>query len=469
MYKYLFKFSLALLSVFFLVSSCSEEIKPEAITLEVTPDNLEFDQGGGEEDIYVQTNMLWTSSTDAEWISLSQTTSNESGTLTIDVSPNFTTASRTATVSIIANGQSREVQVQQMGAQIANGIPPDPTGMRDINSVEMARELKVGWNLGWYLEDTRGEINWSPQINQTFIDSVKAAGFNAVRIPVAWNKFSDARIFIIDEAWMESVEEVVNHVLNSDMYVIINIQWDEGWVHPTFAEQEYVTNRLNALWRQIAVRFRDYDDKLLFAGLNQVMWSGNSTVENFTVQNKYNQAFVNTVRDTGGRNAYRHLVVQGYNTSIDHTINYAKMPEDTVEDKLMMEVHFFDPSNFTLQHNSNITQWGKDASNITLTERWANESHVDRQFKKMKTNFVDKGVGVILGEYGAISRLDVDGHDTFREYYIRYVTKSAYNHGLVSFYWDNGRIENNGFAIFNRRTGTVLFPNILSAIMDSID
>jgi len=474
MYKHLFKFNLALLSIFILTSSCSEEeVIPEAVTLEVTPSNLEFEAGGGEEDVYVQTNALWTSSSEADWISLSQSTSNESGTLTITVSQNPTRESRTVNVTIIAEEKSRVIKVMQLGAQDVYGIPPDPTGMRDLNSVEMARELKVGWNLGNSLEAIGGETAWgNPRTTQSFIDDVKAAGFNAVRIPVAWSRFSDASTFTIEPDWMERVEEVVNYVLDSDMYAIINIHWDEGWIQPTYAQQEYVTNRLDAMWRQIAINFRDYDDKLLFAGTNEVMVTGDygtPTVEYYTVQNGYNQTFVNTVRATGGRNAYRHLVVQGFNTNIDHTINFARMPEDTIEERLMMEVHYYDPYNFALNENSNISQWGKDATNPTLTETWANESYVDRQFNKMKTQFIDKGVGVILGEYGAISRLNVEGHDRFREYYVQYITQSAHNHGLVPFYWDNGYSGDHGFALFDRSNGAVLYPNILRAIMDSIE
>jgi len=474
MYLNHFKTIIALFLAVIIISSCSEEeVLPDEVILEAATDMLEFDSDGGEGDIYVQANRIWTAATEAEWVSLMQSTNTESGTLTVTVAPNQGMENRNAQVSIIAEGHTRVIQITQLGAQDAYGIPADPTGMRDLSSVEMARELKMGWNLGNSLEAIGGETAWgNPRTTQSFINDVKAAGFNAVRIPVAWSRFSDASTFTIDEAWMDRVEEVVNYVLDSDMYAIINIHWDNGWIQPTYAEQEYVTQRLDAMWRQIAINFRDYDDKLLFAGTNEVMVTGDystPTEEYYTVQNSYNQTFVNTVRTTGGRNAYRHLVVQGYNTNIDHTINFARIPEDTVEERLMMEVHYYDPYNFALNENSTITQWGKDATDPSVTETWANESYVDRQFNKMKTQFVDKGVGVVLGEYGAISRLNVEGHDKFREYYVRYITQSAHNHGLVPFYWDNGYSGNHGFALFDRSTGDVLYPNILRAIMDSID
>jgi endoglucanase len=108
---------------------------------------------------------------------------------------------------------------------------------------------------------------------------------------------------MIDASWLDRVEEVVNYVLSDGMYVIINEHWDNGWIQPTYAQQEYVNNRLAAMWQQIAVRFRDYDDHLLFAGTNEVMVTndyGTPIKEYYTVQNSYNQTFVNTVRSTGG-------------------------------------------------------------------------------------------------------------------------------------------------------------------------
>lgn len=469
-----FNYKIVVFLVAILVTSCSEEeVLPDEVTLEVTPDKLEFDSDGGEEHIYVQTNSNWTSSTEADWISLAQNTTAESGVLAITVIPNPTSESRTSQVAIIAEGFTKQVQIIQLGEPDTNGIPPDPTGMRDLNSVEMAKELRVGWNLGNSLEAIGGETAWgNPPASNLLISEIKAAGFNAVRIPVAWSVFSDENSFTIESSWMERVEEVVNYVLENDMYAIINIHWDNGWIQPTYAEQEYVTERLDAMWRQIAINFRDYDDKLLFAGTNEVMVTGDygtPTEEYYTVQNGYNQTFVNTVRATGGRNAYRHLVVQGYNTNIDHTVNFAVMPEDTVEERLMMEVHYYDPYNFTLNENSTVTQWGKDATDPAATETWANESYVDNQFQKMKTNFIDKGVGVILGEYGAISRINIEGHENYREYYVKYITQSAHNHGLIPFYWDNGYSGNHGFALFDRASGATLYPDILSAIIDSID
>jgi endoglucanase len=342
-----------------------------------------------------------------------------------------------------------------------------------VTSVELTRLMGIGWNVGNSLDAIGGETNWgNPLITQQLINSVKAAGFKTIRLPVAWSKFSDESNFVIQSAWMDRVEQVVNYALNADMYVVMNIHWDNGWMQPTYAQQNYVNNRLTIMWSQIATRFSNYDDRLLFAGTNEVMVDGDygtPTVEYYTVQNSFNQTFVNAVRATGGKNATRHLVVQGFNTNIDHTVNFAKIPTDTVSNRLMMEVHYYDPYNFTLNTSSNITQWGSIATNPSATETWANESYTDAQFQKMKVNFVDKGVGVILGEYGVVSRTNVADHETYRNYWNEYITKSAYTRGLVPVYWDNGFGGNGGMALFDRASGTQLYPNLIQAIVKADD
>lgn len=347
------------------------------------------------------------------------------------------------------------------------------TGAGGLTSVELTRQMGIGWNLGNSLEAIGGETNWgNPLVTRQLINSVKAAGFKTLRLPVAWSRFSNEQNFTIQSAWMDRVEQVVNYALDADMYVVMNIHWDGGWMQPTFAQQNYVNNRLTIMWTQIATRFNNYDDRLLFAGTNEVMVEGDygtPTAEYYTVQNSFNQTFVNAVRATGGKNATRHLVVQGFNTNIDHTVNFAVIPTDTVANKLMMEVHYYDPYNFTLNTESNITQWGSIATDPSVTETWANESYTNAQFQKMKTNFVDRGIGVILGEYGVVSRLNVPGHETYRNYWNEYITRSAYARGLVPVYWDNGFAGNGGMALFDRNTGAPLYPNLVEAIVKADD
>jgi endoglucanase len=354
-----------------------------------------------------------------------------------------------------------------------DSIAPDTTGMGSLNAVDFAKKFYRGWNLGNSLEAIGGETAWgNPLTTQNLIDSVKVAGFNAIRIPVAWSRFYDTSTYIIDTTWLDRVEEVVNYALSDSMYVIINEHWDGGWMQPTYAQQDYVRNRFKIMWQQIAVHFRDYDNHLLFAGTNEVMKEGDygtPTEEYYTVQNGFNQLFVNTVRSTGGRNTYRYLVVQGFNTNIDYTEDYFVAPQDIDSNRLMVEVHYYDPYNFTINSNSSLYVWGDNAPN---SESWANESHADDQFLKMKTNFIDNNYAVILGEYCAMARLDLgeennDIHAMYRLYWMQYITRSILQHGLVPFYWDSGYTGNDASGLFNRATGVQAYPDIIKAIIDT--
>jgi endoglucanase len=357
--------------------------------------------------------------------------------------------------------------------------------MRDLTSLELFRFISAGWNLGNSLESinvyngtyTGDETSWgNPVITRTLIDAVKAAGFNAVRIPCAWShSIEDESTYRIRTAWKERVEEVVNYVLDNGMYAIINIHWDGGWMdRPTFASQAAINGKLAALWKQIAIWFRDYNDYLLFAGTNEVHVEGDygtPSAENTEVQNSFNQTFVNTVRATGGRNAYRHLIVQAYNTNIEYATNYLTMPADTTSDRLMTEVHFYDPYDFALQEDGGYkTQWGSPFAGGDVSS-WGQEDWVNYAFGLMKTNFIDKGIGVIVGEYGAILRSALTSglqeHIRARNYYLEYVSKAARNNELVPFYWDNGNTGNNGFGLFDRYTGGIVYQDAVNAIIGS--
>jgi endoglucanase len=466
-------FSLILLSIVFLfVTSCHK--KDVVAELSVSSAEVLFNSDGGTNEVNISCNTNWRVSNTSPWCSVSTSAGNNNSKFILTVQPNSGTSERMASISVTAGTMTKVIKVRQFGKTVNDSTAPDQTGMSNLSSVELAKNMKIGWNVGNSLEAIGGETAWgNPQISQRLIDSVKAAGFNTVRIPVAWSRFTDASTYKIDTTWMARVEEVVNYVVKNNMYAIVNIHWDGGWMQPTYAKQDYVNDRLAKMWRQIAIRFRNYGDHLLFAGTNEVLVDGDygtPKTEYHTVQNSFNQTFVSTVRSTGGRNTYRHLVVQGFNTNIDHTVNYFKTPFDPTEHRLMVEVHYYDPYNFTLNDNSTITQWGKNATNPSKTETWANEAYADRQFLKMKTKFIDNGYAVILGEYAAMARLNL-GNDAanaeyaeYRRYYIEYITKSAIDHGLIPFYWDNGFTGDKGSGIFNRGTGAKAYPEIVKAI-----
>ena len=360
------------------------------------------------------------------------------------------------------------------GAAAAAAAPapvPAPSGMRDLTSLQLSKLMGAGWNLGNSLEAIGGETAWgNPATTQTLMTAVKAAGFKTVRIPVSWKQYADASDNI-SATWLTRVAEVVGFAQRAGLFAIINIHWDGGWMQPTFAAQTMANARITKFWTQIANHFKAYDDTLLFAGTNEVMVDGDygtPKAEYTTVQNGFNQQFVNAVRATGGNNAVRHLLVQGFNTNIDHAVAFAALPIDTTANRLMMEVHYYDPFNFTLNDKSAIWQWGAGATDPKATETWADEAYTDAQFQKMKTAFVDKGIPVILGEFAAMRRTEYTGAEAYRLAWDRYIARSAWTHGMVPVYWDAGAAtENHSSGLFNRSTGAQVYPDIIKALVDA--
>lgn len=358
---------------------------------------------------------------------------------------------------------------------------PTPTPTPGQTALAFSAQMSPGWNLGNSLESLGGAARPSatsletaygnPPVTQTLLDAIAAAGFKSVRIPVAWTQYSDAN-YTITPAWLTRVKEVVDYARHAGLYVVINIHYDGGWMQPTYAQQADVNARLTTFWTQIADEFRDDDDHLLFAGTNEVAIAGvysAPTAENCAVQNSFNQTFVNAVRATAGNNSDRYLVVQGYNTNIDYTLSCnSTLPSDVAKNKLMMEVHYYDPYDFTLDQNSTIWQWGSTATDPSLTDQtYGGEAYTDAQFQKMEQAFVDKGIPVILGEYGAISKTDYDPGGTYRTLWDAYVSRSAFQHGMVPMYWDNGYTGNHGLGLFDRSTGAQVYPKTVEAIVSA--
>jgi len=454
--------------------SLSKQVNVTQEVVKFSIDNKEFnvEAAGGDIVVTIQTSSTYTTTIQPRWITL-KSTSADNKTQTFTVAENISNVTRGGNILYISGDLSDTVKVQQAGKTLS--IPADATGMCS-DAKTLAAKMFMGWNPGNSLECPGSETAWgNPKITQLLIDSVKAAGFNAIRIPCAWDShLEDATTTLIKASWLARVKEVVDYCYNNNMYVIINIHWDGGWLeeNPTYAKQVAVNAKQKTLWEQIAVYFRDYDEHLMFAGTNEVHANYSTpTTENNIVQQSYNQTFVDAVRSTGGRNAYRNLIVQGYNTNIDHAVSFLKVATDNIVDRMIVEVHYYDPWDFAGDGSSSIYLWGSSYSSFGSISSWGQESHVVTQFNKMKTNFVDKGYPVILGEYGAIRRSSLTGdalthHLASRAYYLEYVTEQAKNNGMVPFYWDNGGTGNNGFALFNRNTNNVFDRQSLNALMN---
>jgi hypothetical protein len=291
---------------------------------------------------------------------------------------------------------------------------------------ELAAKINLGWNIGNTLEAIGGETAWgNPYITKSYVEFVKQKGFNAIRLPCSWNQYADAQTAQIKSTWLDRVKEVVQYCIDNDMYVILNIHWDGGWLEEncTTAKQQINNARQKAFWQQIATRLRDFDEHLLFASANEPNVSDATQMQ---VLLSYHQTFINAVRSTGGKNAFRVLVVQGPGTDIEKTNNLmTKLPVDQVPNRMMVEVHYYTPWNFTGMMKDEswgnmFYYWGKDFHSITdpaHNPTWGEESTVDTNFKLMKNQFVDKGIPVITlegvincSDACVISGYDNDGH-----------------------------------------------------------
>lgn len=480
------------------VSGCGKDgggEDPLKVELSATPESVIFDHSGGVQSVEVNSNYSWRIEyTTPGWCRPDVLYGSGNATVSVAADANQTSNDRSVSMTLVAQGADKvTINITQSGRPYTGPMPdvndpdylaPDNTGMRDLTAGAFAQMMTLGWNLGNSLEALiindgvygGGETSWgNAATSKILIDAVKAAGFNTIRIPVAWShKLVNQETYEVSIVWLNRVEEVVNYALDNEMFVMINVHWDGGWMDaPVYTSQEEINNKLAALWKQIALHFRDYDDQLLFAGTNEVHvkdYYGNPSNENIVVQSSFNQTFVNAVRETGGRNAYRHLIVQAFNTNIDHAYNYFELPVDNVEDKLMMEVHFYDPYDFALQESGIFkTEWGAGFVGGNVSD-WGQEEWVNTAFGKMKSKFVDQNIPVIMGEYGAVLRANLTGdaltrHIQARNYYLEYVTRAALTNGIIPVYWDNGHYGNNGFALFNRADGSVVDAEALQALV----
>ena len=355
----------------------------------------------------------------------------------------------------------------------------------DLNAQQLAYYMAPGWNLGNTMEagsntnlDTNkgglaAETTWqSTKTTQGIIDMVKAQGFKSIRIPCSWvmGHISDAATTQIDAAWMARVKEIVDYAIKADMYVIINDHWDGGWLEDSFKDVSEATvsknsAKLAVVWKQIAEEFKDYDERLLFAGLNEPAHSSGLAASAYVQALKtYEETFIKTVRATGGNNAKRVLIVQGPATSIDDTYNaFGEMPSDEAEKRLMLEIHSYDPWTFCgLEQDESWGKmqyyWGTDhtlsgAGNRNAT---SNEKDLLTLFQKMK-KYTDAGIPVVMGEYGANHRnvKSIKGqnqkkHDEAVAFWYEKATRYAMECGMIPFAWDLN------FSLFDRSKEAVL-------------
>ncbi len=293
------------------------------------------------------------------------------------------------------------------------------TSIRGLTPMEMISEMGLGINLGntfeacgdWIRQWGDGTPNayetaWgSPTVTEEMIRGYASEGFKTLRVPVAWsNMMAQDGTWIIHPDYLSRVRQVVGWALDAGLYVILNLHWDGGWLEDLPSDHDRVMGKYTAIWQQVSAAFRDDGDKLVFEAQNEELgwntvwnqWSGQGNKQlSYSLCNEVNQTFVNVVRESGGNNASRLLLVSGYNTDIGLTCDpLFRMPEDPAG-CLALSLHYYTPSTFAILEED--ADWGKCAASWGTDAEYA---ELSRNFGRIETCFVSKGIPVILGEFG---------------------------------------------------------------------
>lgn len=347
----------------------------------------------------------------------------------------------------------------------------DNLEMETLTAMDVVSEMKIGWNLGNTMDSLNSNLvkkmppeNWetawgNPVTSKELIDAVMAKGFNVIRIPVSWNDhILVAENWKIEESWLDRVQEIVDYAYDNGAYVILNTH-HESWYETYYDKEERSAEILTAVWSQIAERFQDYDEHLIFEGLNEprkigtdVEWNGGDQ-EGWDVVNDLNRVFVKTIRESGGNNPYRILMIPAYGANGWEGIKHLEIPDDN---KIIVSVHAYEPYDFALNVQGRGT-WDQDTTNI------------DTIINSLDTLFISKGIPVVIGEIGAMYK-NVEGNEEERAAWAEYYVSKAAEKGIPCVWWDNGAFEGNGelFGLIDRKTCEWKYPLVVEGLMKGV-
>ena len=385
-------------------------------------------------------------------------------------------------------------------------IQPEPMTDKSAYDYLIGEKIKVGLNIGNTLDAWRNvgaevasgeEVPWgNPRINQEFINGIKAAGFDIVRIPVTWMGFiGPPNDYHISEAYLKRVSEVVEYAHKAGLKVIINLHHDgstggtaetpidHGWLSINAARKDekgfqQVTFEFARVWTQIALYFKNHGDWLMFESFNEVHDGGWGWSKDFRanpkpqidITNQWNQVFTDVVRGTGGNNATRYLVIQTYNSMRSVILSdMFVLPNDPAPNKQIISYHYYDPYEFGIlgDQKGGSSEWGTDVD----------KQKVLADFAPLKEKFIDNKIPVIMGESGAALQLypsDKEKEERARKSrldYLSHVYGAAKKNGIIPIYWDNGATTGRGekFGLLSRTTGQPFSPEAEAAIKAMIN
>lgn len=448
----------------------TQEVEP--VTLELSSSSLDAQCYGATETITVKSGTQPTATSNVDWCkvvvgNISNTRETE---VKVIVGGNRKSSKRVANITISSGSASKTFTVRQDALTIETATTTAITPEIVFNTLQM------GWNMGNQMDansnGVASETVWgNKKCTQETFNGVKSAGFSSVRIPITWlGHIGEAPTYTIDEAWMARVEEIVGYCEKAGLVAIINTHHDENhgnsdnWQDVLKASQNSATNekikdQLFSMWCQIALRFKDKGQWLIFEPMNEINdggWGWSKVFQanpeaQYKVLNEWNQVFVDAVRSTGGNNATRWLCTVGYCQSPSFTIKGLKMPTDyTTANRLMVGMHDYDPYEYTLK-DPILRQFGHTADK-SLSPSSAEEGLV-WTFDQIKETYIDKGIPVYLGEMGCSMHNEEDM--PYQKYYQEYFCKAAADRQIPMLLWDNGAVgrgsERHGY--INHATG----------------
>ncbi|MGN0636921.1 MAG: cellulase family glycosylhydrolase [Huintestinicola sp.] len=336
-----------------------------------------------------------------------------------------------------------------------------------MTSMDIVKDMGAGWNLGNSLDalgtGLNSETAWgNPKTTKDMIDDICKAGFKTIRIPVSWGKHCDSK-GNVDKDWMKRVKEVVDYAYSNGVYVILNSHHDNSYYDiGGCVKSEETLNRsvkkMTTLWTQIANTFKDYDEHLIFETLNEPRtegsakeWSG-GTAEEREVVYTLNEKIVAAIRKTGGNNAYRHIMVPAYAaTSSTNILKQLELPDD---DRIIVSVHAYNPYFFAMDANGSGTFTDND------------KKELDKFFKELNSIFVSKGIPVVIGEFGATNKNNLEDRVAWAKYYV----SGAGKYNIPCVLWDNNSGRRSGgecFGIYSREKKAFNYPEIVEAIVQA--
>lgn len=348
------------------------------------------------------------------------------------------------------------------------------------DALAMVRDMKAGWNLGntfdaydcyWLKDPMDYESGWcGVKTTEELIELIHSSGFNTIRIPVSWHNHLSAD-WTIDPAWLDRVYEVASWAYDRGMYVIINIHHDcaPEYYYPDSAHYENSAKYVRTIWTQVAEKFQDWDEHLIFESINeprlsknpQLEWNWNASVPECADAMeqivKLNQVFVDTIRASGGKNPERYLMVPAYDANPSYACNSAfTLPEDPAENRIIVSAHAYSPFNFALQMP------GIDSFSL---KNAGQKAGVTGFLADLFRIYVAKGIPVVMGEFGAMEK---NGNLQDRVDWLAWYVGNARARGITCCWWDNNIFtgaDSERFGLFDREKLTCVNPELLSAFM----